>query len=31
MLPLSDDGESVDGILGEAVYTNLTTDPSQLM
>ena len=31
LLPLSDDGETVDGILGEAVYTNLTTDPSQLM
>ena len=31
LLPLSDDGEAVDGILGEAVYTNLKTDPSQLM
>jgi hypothetical protein len=30
LLPLSDDGETVDSILGEAVYTNLTTDPNNL-
>jgi hypothetical protein len=30
LLPLSDDGKTVDGILGEAVYTNLTTDPNNL-
>ena len=31
LLPLSEDGETVSGILGEAIYTNLATDPSQLM
>ena len=31
LLPLSEDGETVSGILGEAIYTNLATDPSDLM
>ena len=31
LLPVSDDGETVHGILGEAVYTNLTTDPGNLV
>ena len=31
LLPLSEDGETVSGILGEAIYTNLATDPSELM
>jgi hypothetical protein len=30
LLPLSEDGETVSAIVGEAVYTNLATDPNNL-